>query len=157
MAIDSSVSDATVLLLYFCSGSARFSYVQVEPAYAVTSIELLGAQLDTLGQSEKSGCCQCSVRLYMQTSFLKLRKSPVECRLPVCEWTGHSFSKISQAGPERSSSKKATTSLSSKPYAVRGPNRMMAAPARQIAAPMKSHRSGRCPSMIQSHNRDEAM
>ena len=39
----------------------------------------------------------------------------------------------------------------------RGPRRMIPAPIRQIAAPVNSHGSGRCFSMIHSQANDDAM
>ncbi len=44
------------------------------------------------------------------------------------------------------------------PYqAARGPNRIIPAPTRQIATPIKSQRSGRAPSTAQSQPRAAAM
>jgi hypothetical protein len=45
---------------------------------------------------------------------------------------------------------------SDQPSALR-PKRITPAPATEIAAPIASHRSGRCPSTLQSHRRDVAM
>lgn len=45
--------------------------------------------------------------------------------------------------------------LQSSPHVVRpGPSNINPAPARQIAPPIKSQRSGRTPSMLQSHTSD---